>query len=131
MNVFSRILLHLRRSSLRKQFKTNRPALEQQFRDCLIAQTTDQRQWLDIEWITEPVLHVHPDILQLPIALIGVTVVYQLIEEGEVPQPATQAGTALFYFQNTQWQTSGKLLLNLTPSEALNQLELKTISAPA
>lgn len=131
MNVFSRLLLHLRRSSLRKQFMKDRTVLEQQFRDQLVAQTTDKRQWLDIEWITEPVLHVHPDIQELPVAMIGVTVVYQLSDNEEWSQPATQAGTAIFYFQQAQWQTSGKLLLNLTPSEALNQLELKSISAPA
>ncbi|HQR42506.1 MAG TPA: hypothetical protein PLX97_07470, partial [Gemmatales bacterium] len=83
MNVFSRLLLHLRRSSLRKQFMKDRTVLEQQFRDQLVAQTTDKRQWLDIEWITEPVLHVHPDIQELPVAMIGVTVVYQLSDNEE------------------------------------------------
>ena len=129
MNIFSRLLLHLRRASLRKQFMKQQTTLREQFQTILLNSQTE-RQWLDIEWITEPVLFVTPDILHMPVALVGVAAIYRRNESGIEKPPETQAGTALFYFQETQWQTNGTLLPNLTPSEALNQLELKTISLP-
>ena len=126
MNIWSRILLHLRRARLRQRFAQQQEGLRETFRSQLLAGTTQNRRWHDIEWLTEPILHVQPDVDQVPVALVGIAAMYSLDEGNEeTPVVQTQAGTALFYFQDNTWQSNGKVLLNLTPSEALTQLNLK------
>jgi len=98
------------------------------FRSQLLAGTTQGRRWHDIEWLTEPVLHVQPETEQVPVALVGIAAMYSLNEgNAETPDVQVQAGTALFYFQDNAWHSNGKVLLNLTPSEALQQLSLKVM----
>jgi hypothetical protein len=127
MNTWSRLLLHLRRASLRSRFMKEQQNLKDAFRAQLLSDTAEaKRRWHDVEWISEPILHVMPDAEEMPIALVGVAAMYSLVEDDDKqPQVQTQTGTALFYFQENAWQTNGKVLLNLTPSEALNQLDLK------
>lgn len=96
------------------------------FRSQLLAGTTQDRHWHDVEWLTEPILHVQPEPEQVPVALVGIAAMYSLDEGNEeTPNVETQAGTAIFYYQENTWQSSGKVLLNLTPSEVLMQLSLK------
>lgn len=127
MNIWSRILLHLRRAKLRQRFTKQQETLRTEFRSLLLTGTTQERRWHDIEWLTEPILHVLPDTNEIPVALVGIAAIYSLDEGDEAPEVQTQAGTALFYFQDNAWQSNGKVLLNLTPSEALNQLSLKAM----
>jgi hypothetical protein len=85
------------------------------------------RAWLSVDWLTEPVLHVPDHTSSTPLALVGVAAYYCLHDE-ETSEPGeiqTQAGTAVFFYHNNVWQTEGKLLLNLTPSQALDQLTLQ------
>lgn len=126
MNIWSRILLHLRRARLRQRFTRQQETLREEFRSHLLAGGTQDRRWHDVEWLTDPILHVLPDTDEIPVALVGIAAMYSLDEgSDETPEVQTQAGTALFYFQDNAWQSNGKVLLNLTPSEALNQLSLK------
>ena len=128
MNIWSRLLLHLRRARLRQRFTQEQAGLRETFRSQLLAGTTQDRRWNDIEWLTEPILHVQPETEQVPVALVGIAAMYSLSEGDEgAPVVQTQAGTALFYFQDNTWQSNGKVLLNLTPSEALHQLSLKAM----
>lgn len=119
-------MLHLRRSRLRQRFAKQQEMLRTEFRSHLLESTTQDRRWHDVEWLTEPILHVLSDTDEIPVALVGIAAMYSLEESNEVQ---TQAGTALFYFQNNTWQSNGKVLLNLTPSEALHQLSLKAMTA--
>lgn len=125
MNVWSKLLLHLRRAKLRQSFVRQWPDLNETFKQALLAQNQDHtgRIWQDIEWISEPVLHVLPDIQTIPVALVGIAAVYEITGDEDAPKVQTQAGTALFYFEKNVWNTQGKLLLNLSPSEALLQLQ--------
>ena len=126
MNIWSRLLLHLRRARLRQRFTQEQARLCETFRSQLLAGTTQDRRWHDIAWLTEPILHVQPETEQVPVALVGIAAMYSLDQGNEeTPEVQTQAGTALFYFQDNAWQSNGKVLLNLTPSEALTQLSLK------
>ncbi|HQR07988.1 MAG TPA: hypothetical protein PLN21_14265 [Gemmatales bacterium] len=125
MNIWSRILLHLRRARLRQRFAKQQEILRAEFRSHLLAGTSQDRRWHDVEWLTEPILHVLPDTDEIPVALVGIAAMYSLEESNEVQ---TQAGTALFYFKDNAWQSNGKVLLNLTSSEALNQLSLKAMT---
>lgn len=130
MNIWSRLLLHLRRARLRQRFMKQQHALQELFRTQLLASGTSALQWHDIEWLTDPILHVVPETEQTPVALVGVAAIYSL--EGETDMgavsPRTHAGTALFYYQNDAWQSHGKVLLNLTPSEALQQLMQRSMT---
>ncbi len=128
MNIWSRLLVHLRRARLRQRFMQQQEGLHETFRSQLLAGTTQDRRWHDIEWLTEPILHVEPETEQVPVALVGIAAMYSLDEGNEeAPVVLTQAGTAIFYFQDNAWQSNGKVLLNLTPSEALTQLSLKAM----
>lgn len=133
MNVWTKMLLHLRRAKLRQRFIRQWPDLFEAFKTALLAQNKDHpgRQWQDVEWITEPVLHVLPDTNIIPVAMVGIAAIYELKDDDDNNSTQTQAGTALFYFEQDTWHTQGKLLLNLSPSEALLQLQRQTTSAPA
>lgn len=131
MNIWSRILLHLRRARLRSSFMKEKQLLQDAFRSELLANPSNQGCcWHDIEWLTEPIFHVVPDTEEIPVALVGMAAVYSVREDesSDKPAPVTQAGTVLFYFQENTWQSNGRVLLNLTPAEALHQLDLKATS---
>jgi hypothetical protein len=127
MIIWSRVLLHLRRARLRQRFTQQQEVLRETFRSQLLAGTTHDRRWHDIEWLTEPILHVQPETDQVPVALVGIAAMYSREGNEETPVVQTQAGTAVFYYQDNAWQSNGKLLLNLMPSEALHQLSLKAM----
>jgi hypothetical protein len=100
--------------------------LRTEFHSHLLESTTQDCRWHDVEWLTEPILHVLPDTDEVPVALVGIAAMYSLDKgDDDTSEVQTQAGTALFYFQNNAWQSKGKVLLNLTPAEALHQLSLK------
>lgn len=124
MNIWSRLLLHLRRARLRHRFMKEQLALQDSFRRTLQEESHPLRQWHDVEWITEPILHVLPDMTALPVALVGIVAVMTTKSDSPEATAATQsqAGTAVFYFENNAWQSNGKVLLNLTPAEAFHQL---------
>ncbi len=132
MNVWTKLLLHLRRAKLRQSFVRQWPELHDAFKQALLAQNRDYpgRQWQDVEWISEPVLHVLPDTQSIPVALVGMAAMYEITDDHESSNVQTQAGTAVFYFEQNAWTTQGKLLLNLSPSEALLQLQRQATSAP-
>lgn len=132
MDVWTKLLLHLRRAKLRQRFVRQWPELHDAFKQALLAQNQDHpgRQWQDVEWISEPVLHVLPDTQSIPVALVGMAAIYEISGDDDARNVQTQAGTALFYFEKDVWHTQGKLLLNLSPSEALLQLQRQSTSAP-
>ena len=119
MNLWSRLLLHLRRARLRQRFSKEQEALQKAFCNRLLAGSTPEQQWHDVQWIAEPLLHVVPDTDQIPLALVGLAALFTN-NSSETMQ--TMTGTAVFYFENNTWQTSGKLL-PMTPSETLRELD--------
>jgi len=123
MNLWSRLLLHLRRARLRQRFARQRESLHQAFRDSLLANSTSAQQWHDVHWIADPLMHVHPDAEEIPLALVGLAALFTT-EASDTMQ--TQAGTAVFYYENDNWHTNGKLL-PMTPSEALRELSLRAM----
>ncbi len=83
MNIWSRLLLHLRRARLRQRFTKQQETLRTEFRTHLLAGTTQDRRWHDVEWLTEPILHVLPDTEEVPVALVGIAAMYSLNEGDE------------------------------------------------
>lgn len=130
MNLWTRFRLHLFRSRLREQFMQQESLLYQLFTSHLKSGNLHQaRIWLSVEWLSEPVLHVPDNETATPMALVGVAAMYCLQEDSSEPgEVQAQTGTAVFFYLNKVWQTEGKLLLNLTPSQALHQIISK---APA
>lgn len=137
MNLWTRFRLHLRRDKLRQRFMESEVLLYNLFQVELLANSKqEKRRWQHVEWLSEPILHIVPDSTAIPVALVGIAASYTLVDENEVnesestsePVVHTQAGTALFYFENDAWQTNGKVLLNVTPSQAFEQLERQATS---
>ncbi|HMO37145.1 MAG TPA: hypothetical protein PKA06_13980 [Gemmatales bacterium] len=100
-------------------------ALQLQFKQELFCRNQSQlRKWVDLEWISEPVLHVPVELDQAPVALVGVATIYELHTEGEPTITQTQTGTAIFHYYASSWTTRGQVLLNITPAEALAQAQM-------
>lgn len=118
---WSRVLLHLKRSRLRRCFQQQRSALEQLFLQQL-SQREESREiiWQDLQWLSDPVIFIRDDQQEPHHALVGVAAFFTTT--GESAQPQSQAGTAIFFFQNGDWDTNGQILLNLTPGEAWEKM---------
>lgn len=57
------------------------------------------------------------------VALVGVTIRFEAVEgsdmEGLPAVANLRNASAVFYFQNSQWQTAGKTVFNMNPAEAI------------
>jgi hypothetical protein len=118
---WSRVLLHLKRAKIRRRFQQQRQILEQSFRQQLSKREGSENiTWHDLHWLSEPVIFVRDDQQEPHHALVGVAAFFT--PPGESAQPQSQAGSAVFYFQDGEWSTDGQILLNLTPGEAWEKL---------
>ena len=103
--------------------------LQAELRTQMIDLQKDESRWQDIEWLTEPILHVMPDTDVVPLALVGIVAVMHLDSDAtDGSAPHVLAGTAVFYFEEDKWCSKGKVLLNLTPAEAFGHLCHKAMS---
>lgn len=59
-------------------------------------------------------------------ALVGVTIAFEAVEGGEMEGVAAvgnlRVGSAVFFRHDGAWRTTGRVVLNLTPDEALDRL---------
>lgn len=59
-------------------------------------------------------------------ALVGVTIAFEAVEGGEMEGVAAvgnlRLGSAVFFWHDGAWRTTGRTILNLTPEEALARL---------
>jgi hypothetical protein len=119
--IWTRLLQRLKRARVRRVFEQNRQELQANFLRELQGQGSAEAVWEDVEWITDPVIFVRQDRAEPYYALVGVSAVSSATPEdgGKVH---SQAGTAVFHFTNGAWGTTGQMLANLTPSEALEKL---------
>jgi hypothetical protein len=126
---WSRVLLHLKRSRLRRCFQQQRSALEQSFLEQL-AQRKESKEviWQDLHWLSDPVILIRDDQQEPHHALVGVAAFFTTYAQSAPPQ--SQAGTAVFFFQNGDWSTNGQILLNLTPSEAWERMANQFATLP-
>lgn len=105
------------------QLQQQLPALERTF---VQAASTSGKprglRWKSIEWRPEVELAREKQTGQLA-ALIGITVAFEAIEgsdmEGLPAVANLRQGSAVFFFHQGRWLTTGRTLFNLTPREAL------------
>jgi hypothetical protein len=57
------------------------------------------------------------------VAFVGVTILFEAIEGGDMEGLAAvgnlRNATAVFFYENEQWQTAGRAIFNLNPNEAV------------
>jgi hypothetical protein len=78
-------------------------------------------QWSElIEWIRDK----HTGQL---LALVGVTIAFEAIQGGDMEGVEAvgnlRNASAVFFFQDGQWQTGGRVLFNLNPDEAVTHFK--------
>jgi len=109
-------------SAARSRFEHSRPSLQKLFFDTAAASGKPRGlrwkecQWSDlVEWIRDKSNG------QL-MALVGVTISFEAIEGGDMEGVEAvgnlRNATAVFYFDG-EWRTSGRVVFNLNPDEAL------------
>jgi hypothetical protein len=70
-------------------------------------------------------------------ALVGVTVAFEAVEGGDMEGVEAvgnlRVGSAVFFWHDGDWRTVGRVILNLTPDEALARLaeEYERVGDPA
>jgi hypothetical protein len=113
------LLRNLKRAKLRRQFQRQRSALEESF-TCQVSQRNDPEGviWHDFQWLSDPILFIRDDNLEPHHAFVGIAAIFTS-PPGMVQ---TQAGTAVFHYEAGAWKTEGRLLLNITPSEAMEHV---------
>jgi hypothetical protein len=107
------------------RFPAERPALERAFFAAAAASGKPRGlTWVDLEW--EPgVLFARERTTGSLAALIGVTVRFEAIPGGDMEGlPAVgnlRNASAVFFFHDSRWHTTGKILFNLNPDEVVDR----------
>ena len=108
----------------RALFALQRPALERGFFEAA-ARSGKPRglRWKDCQW-EDPVVFVRERQTSQIHALVGVTIAFEAIPGSDMEGlPAVgnlRNASAVFFFHQGQWHTTGKTVFNLNPDEALN-----------
>ncbi len=107
----------------RAQFQHERPRLETLFL-WTAGQSGKPRglHWKGCQW-SELVAWVRDKETGQLLALVGVTISFEAIEGGDMEGVEAvgnlRNASAVFFFQDGQWQTAGRAIFNLNPDEAL------------
>lgn len=109
-----------------RKFRLQRELLEAKFFD--LAKSSGKPRglkWLDCDWQSEVTFARACD-TGLLTAFVGVNIRFEAIEGGDMEDVAhvgtLREAAAVFHFQNGRWATGGKVLMNLSPADALIRL---------
>src|SRR5262245_47709442 len=110
----------------RERFASQRSDLERAFFRAASASGKPRGlRWKSIEWQPGAELAREKQSGRLA-ALVGVTIAFEAIEGGDMEGVAAvgnlRLGSAVFFFHQGDWHTTGKALFNLTPEDALTRL---------
>jgi len=111
----------------RALFELQRSQLEQRFFEAAAASGKPRGlRWKACEW-TPGVEFARERSTRKLTALVSVTIQFEAIEGGEMEGlPAVgnlRNASAVFFYHDKQWQTTGKTVYNLNPDEALNHFK--------
>jgi hypothetical protein len=113
-------------STARALFVRQRPQLEAEFFQAVSASGKPRGlRWKGCEWASDVELARERASGQLA-ALVGITIQFEAVEgsdmEGLPAVANLRNASAVFFFQDGRWHTTGKTLFNLNPDEALERL---------
>lgn len=108
----------------REQFALRRPALEDAFfRAASTSGKPRGLRWKSLEWQPGVEFARERATGQLA-ALVGVIIAFEAIEGGDMEGVAAvgnlRVASAVFFFHQGAWHTTGKTIFNLTPEEAIS-----------
>ena len=111
----------------RKRFRQQREHLEANFfRAAGLSGKPRGLRWLNCEWESD-VLFARDRKNGQMIALVGVTIQFEAVEGGDMEGlPAVdnlRNASGVFYCERGRWLTTGKVVFNLNPDEALNHFQ--------
>lgn len=115
----------------RREFRQRRERLEARFLE-LAASSGKPRglRWTDCEF-DDPVTYARDGRTGEFCAFVGVTIYFDAIEGGGMEENENvrrpKAATAEFRLRGGQWQTSGRAIFNLNPSEAVAHENLEAL----
>jgi hypothetical protein len=107
----------------RDQFARSRGDLEQRFfHQALTSGKPRGLRWKSIEWEAIVEFARERQTGQLA-ALVGVTIAFEAIEGGDMEGVAAvgnlRNASAVFFYHNGDWHTTGRVVFNLMPEEAI------------
>ncbi len=109
----------------RTQLEKGRRELEQRFFDEAVASGKPRGlRWKACEWLPDVEI-VREKETGLLAALIGVTIAFEAIEGGDMEDlPAVgnlRNASAVFFYHQGAWHTTGKAIFNLNPDEVITR----------
>ena len=124
--------IHLERA--RETFRLQHKRLEEHFLEA--AQQNDKPRglrWIGCEFTGEPELARDLNSRQL-VAFVPVTIRFEAVEGSDMEElPAVnlpRSASALFVFERGQWLTSGQVIFNLEPSDAIRRFARQYAPVP-
>jgi hypothetical protein len=124
------VLLHKAGDSVRQAkllFDAQRPRLELQYFEAAAASGKPRGlRWKAVEWSGQPEFGRERATGRLA-ALVSVTIAFEAVEgsdmEGLAAVGNLRNASAVFFYHQKQWHTTGLTVFNLNPDEALNHFK--------
>ncbi len=112
--------------SAMKQFRMQREQLEAKFYDLArVSGKPRGLKWLDGDWQSDVTFARACD-TGLLTAFVGLHIRFEAIEGGDMEGVAAvdtvRDAAAVFHYQRGRWGTSGRVLMNMNPAEAVTRL---------
>ena len=109
----------------RKLFQEERTRMEAMFFQAASASGKPRGvRWKECQW-NELIAWARDKHTGQLLALVGVTIAFEAIEGGDMEGVEAVSNlrnaSAVFFFQNGQWQTGGRVIFNLNPVEAVQR----------
>ena len=109
----------------RKLFQEERTRMEAMFFQAASASGKPRGvRWKECQW-NELIAWARDKHTGQLLALVGVTIAFEAIEGGDMEGVEAVSNlrnaSAVFFFQNGQWQTGGRVIFNLNPDEAVQR----------
>jgi hypothetical protein len=114
-------------AAARALFETNKTRLRELFFAAAASSGKPRGlRWRECQW-SELIEWVRDKQTGQLLALVGVTISFEAIEGGDMEGVEAvgnlRNASAVFFFQDGQWQTAGRVIFNLNPDEAIQHFQ--------